>query len=72
MHLPSVFWRSFCFGCFGGRRRRRWSLIPIATALLGGGLVAVERFGSHWLLARHRGRAALVSTHGDARSCRMA
>ena len=39
---------------------------------LGDGLVAVERFGRHWLLARHRGRAALVSTHGDARSCRMA
>ena len=59
--------------------RRRWSLIPMATALLvqglvqlGDGLVAVERFGRHWLLARHRGRAALVSTHGDARSCRMA
>ena len=59
--------------------RRRLSLIPLATALLvhglaqfGDGLVAVERFGRHWLLARHRGRAALVGTHGDARSCRMA
>ena len=58
---------------------RRLSLIPMATALLvhglvqlGDGLVAVERFGRHWLLARHRGRAALVSTHGDVRSCRMA
>ena len=58
---------------------RRLSLIPMATALLvhglvqfGDGLVAVERFGRHWLLARHRGRAALVSTHSDARSCRMA
>ncbi|MDC3009938.1 competence protein ComEC family protein [Synechococcus sp. AH-736-G20] len=58
---------------------RRLSLIPMATALLvhglvqfGDGFVAVERFGRHWLLARHRGRAALVSTHGDARSCRMA
>ena len=39
---------------------------------LGDGLLAVERFGRHWLLARHRGRAALVSTHGDARSFRMA
>ena len=62
-----------------GTCRRCWSLIPLATALLlhglvqlGDGLVAVERFGRHWLLARHRGRAALVSTHGDARSCRMA
>ena len=58
---------------------RRWALLPIATALLAhglvqlsDGLVAVERFGRHWLLARHRGRAALVSTHGDVRSCRMA
>ena len=54
-------------------------MIPLAIALfahgllqLGDGLVAVEQFGRHWSLARHRGRAALVSTHGDARSCRMA
>ena len=54
-------------------------MIPLATALLvhglvqlGDGLVTVERFDRHWLLGRHRGRAALVSTHGDARSCRMA
>ena len=32
----------------------------------------MERLSRHWLLARHRGRAAVVSTHGDARSCRMA
>ena len=58
---------------------RRWALLPMATALLAhgllqlsDGLVAVEHFGRHWLLARHRGRAALVSTHGDDRSCRMA
>ena len=62
----------------GGTCRRCWSLIPLATALLvhglmqlSDGLVTVERFDRHWLLARHRGRAALVSTHGDARSCRM-
>ena len=60
-------------------RLRRWALLPMAAALLGhslvqlaDGLVVVERFGRHWLLARHRGRAALVTTHGDARSCRMA
>jgi competence protein ComEC len=58
---------------------RSWALLPMATALfahglmqLGDDLVAVERFGRHWLLARHRGRAALVSTHCDARSCLMA
>ena len=62
-----------------GPCRRCWSLIPLATALLvhglvqlGDGLVTVERFDRHWLLGRHRGRAALVSTHGDARSCLMA
>ena len=62
-----------------GPCRRCWSLIPLATALLvhglvqlSDGLVTVERFDRHWLLGRHRGRAALVSTHGDARSCRMA
>ena len=60
-------------------RSRCWELLPMAAALLAhgllqlsDGLVAVERFGRHWLLARHRGRAALVSTHGDVRSCRMA
>ena len=60
-------------------RRRRWALFPMTAALLAhglvqlaDGLVVVERFGRHWLLARHRGRAALVSTHGDAHSCRMA
>ena len=60
-------------------RSRGWALLPMATALLAqalvqlsDGLVSVEHFGRHWLLARHRGRAALVSTHGDARSCRMA
>ena len=58
---------------------RSWALVPMASALFfhglvqfGDGLVAVKRFGRHWLLARHLGRAALVSTHGDARSCRMA
>ena len=60
-------------------KSRCWALLPMATALmaqvlvqLSDGLVSVEHFGRHWLLARHRGRAALVSTHGDARSCRMA
>ena len=59
--------------------RRQWALFPMVIALLahglmqlGDGLVAVERFGRHWLLARHHGRAALLSTHGDRRSCRMA
>ena len=61
-----------------GPCRRRWSLLLTATGLLvyrlvqfGDGLVAVERFGRHWLLARHRGHAVLVSTHGDARNRRI-
>ncbi|WP_115132968.1 hypothetical protein [Synechococcus sp. N26] len=69
--LPWLLGAGPCRGC--------WSLIPLATALLlhglvqlGDGLETVERFDRHLLLARHRGRAALVSTHGDARSCRMA
>ena len=48
------------------------ALLVHGPVQFGDGLVAVERFGRHWLHARHRGRAALVSTHGDARSCRMA
>ena len=73
----AVSWLPWLLGA--GPCRRCWSLIPLASALLvhglvqfGDGLVTVERFDRHWLLGRHRGRAALVSTHGDARSCRMA
>ena len=32
----------------------------------------VERFGCYWLLVHNCGRDALLSTHGDARSCLMA
>ena len=56
------------------RRPQMWVVALILHGLvqLDDGLVTVERFDRHWLLARHRGRAALLSTHGDARSCRMA
>ena len=36
---------------------------------MGDGLVLVHQYGRQWLLARHRGRAVLVSTHGDDLSC---
>jgi competence protein ComEC len=36
------------------------------------GVVAVQRGRQHWLLARHQGRGALVSTSAEASSCRMA
>ena len=39
---------------------------------LADGVVTVQRGRQHWLLARHQGRAALVSTSADASSCRMA
>ena len=35
-------------------------------------LVRVQRFQDHWLLARHRGRGALISTASDAHACRTA
>ena len=38
----------------------------------GDGLATMERLFRQWLLARHLGRTALVSTHGAARSCRLA
>jgi competence protein ComEC len=43
-----------------------------AVVQLGDGVVVASRFGRHWLLARHRGRAALVSTHAEPQSCRVA
>lgn len=38
----------------------------------GDGVIAVHRYGRHWLLARHRGRAALVTNAGDGSSCSRA
>lgn len=35
-------------------------------------LILVQHHGRHWLLALHQGRAALLSSHGDQRSCRLA
>ena len=43
-----------------------------AVVQLGDGVVVASRFGRHWLLARHRGRAALLSTNADSRGCRVA
>ena len=73
MALPSVFWRSLCFyDSFGGADA---GLIRTPSALVVdphyNRLVAVEWVGRHWLLARHRGRAALISSHDDERNCRM-
>jgi len=61
------------------RRWRRLALVPgllavlvQASVQLADGVVTVHRSGRHWLLARHRGRAALVGTAADAASCRVA
>ncbi|KZR92399.1 ComEC family competence protein [Synechococcus sp. MIT S9509] len=35
-------------------------------------LIRVEQWGRQWLLLRHRGRAAMLSSHGDELSCRIA
>ena len=62
-----------------GARWRRMGLMPVLMAVLvhgrvqlADGVVAVQRGRQHWLLARHQGRAALVSTSAAASSCRMA
>ena len=39
---------------------------------LGDDWIHVEQWGRQWLLLRHRGRAALVSSHGDGLSCHLA
>ena len=39
---------------------------------LGDDLVRVDHWGRQWLVLRHRGRAAMVSSHGDAVSCQGA
>ena len=63
-----------------GSRRWRWVLMPLALMALlvhGAGLLAdavvrVDQWGRQWVLLRHHGRAALISSHGDRLSCRVA
>ena len=35
-------------------------------------VMLVQQWGRQWLLARHQGRAALMSSHGDLLSCQLA
>ncbi|WP_244282401.1 ComEC/Rec2 family competence protein [Synechococcus sp. UW140] len=66
--------------CLSGSRRWRWVLMPLALMALlvhGAGLLAdavvrVDQWGRQWVLLRHQGRAALISSHGDRLSCRVA
>ena len=61
-------------------RRWRWRLAPflLVVVCVQAGLrlqdrwIHVEQWGRQWLLLRHRGRAALLATHGDALSCHQA
>ena len=58
-------------------RKHSWLLVALAVlwqgvVQLGDAVVTLEQHGRHWLLARHSGRAALISSHGDERSCLMA
>ena len=62
--------------------RRRWTGWALPVLLIGftlqltqqlrSGVVAAHRHGRHWVLARHQGRAVMVSRGSDAQSCRMA
>ncbi|MGC6482712.1 MAG: ComEC/Rec2 family competence protein [Synechococcus sp.] len=40
--------------------------------LMADAVIHVEQWGRQWVLLRHRGRAALISSSGDAFSCRVA
>jgi competence protein ComEC len=60
-------------------RLRGFAVVALVRAVvlqgvvqLGDGVVAATRFGRHWLLAHHRGRAALVGINVDSRSCCVA
>ncbi len=60
----------------GLRHWRPWGVVALlvcslsqAVVQMSDGLVVVHQRSRRWLLARHRGRAVLVSTHGDGRSC---
>ncbi|EAU74381.1 ComEC/Rec2 family competence protein [Synechococcus sp. RS9916] len=55
-------------------------LLPLSLLALGlhgaelmaDAVVHVEQWGRQWVLLRHQGRAALISSSGDALSCRVA
>ncbi|MGB1195601.1 MAG: ComEC/Rec2 family competence protein [Synechococcus sp.] len=61
---------------------RRWRCHAVPLALLAvvvqgwvqcsDDLIRVEQWGRQWLVLRHRGRAALLSSHGDGLSCHVA
>jgi len=59
------------------QHRWRWRFSPLllAAVLIHGALqlqdavVRVEQWGRQWVLLRHRGRAALISSGGDGLSC---
>ena len=61
-------------------KRWRWQAFPLmlmamlvqAKVQLSDEVVFVEQWGRQWLLARHQGRAALISSHGDLLSCHLA
>ncbi|MDP7993936.1 MAG: ComEC/Rec2 family competence protein [Synechococcus sp. SP2 MAG] len=58
-------------------RLRGFLLLLLATLVqarvqLSDEVVLVQQWGRQWLLARHQGRAALMSSHGDLLSCQLA
>ncbi len=58
-------------------RWRAFPLLLLATLVQAGvqlsdDVVLVQQWGRQWLLARHQGRAALMSSHGDLLSCQLA
>ena len=61
-------------------QRLRWRAFPLlllatlvqASVQLSDEVVVVQQWGRQWLLARHQGRAALISSHGDLLSCQLA
>ncbi len=46
--------------------------VPAGSGSARDDLIRVERWGRQWLVLRHRGRAAMLSSHGDDLSCRIA
>lgn len=58
-------------------RRHAFPLALLAVVMQGwvqfsDDLIRVEQWGRQWLVLRHRGRAALLSSHGDRLSCHVA
>ena len=78
--LVMAFSLGLLLGLLPAARARRFLSLPLLLLVVGlqvrvqlrDDLIRVEQWGRQWLVLRHRGRAAMLSSHGDGLSCQIA